>query len=710
MDIAGFLRRYPPFDELDDDALARLARSVEIEHFPADTVILQQGGDPAQALYVVRKGAVELLDDGTLLDQLVEGEVFGQFSLLADESPTLTVRAQEDTLCYLVPPETADPLLGSRSGVSFVIGSMRRRITSAAESSAGAADPRLTPVGSLVRREPVTSDPSTPVAEAAARMAEERVSSLLIPTTDGWGIVTDRDLRTRLVAVGADPSIPVVEIATFPVRTIDRETLAGAALLGMFADGIHHYPVTEPGGRIVGVVTDTDLMGIGRHTPFAVRSAIERARTAEEVAAAGRELPALVAAMVDARTDPIDVGRVVALVVDALTVRLLHLTIERQGDPPCAWAWLALGSAARHEQALHTDQDHALAFDPIPGQPDADPYFAELAEFVTAGLEAAGIPRCTGDAMATHPTLRRPIDEFVEHFADWMDHPNPKATVLSSIEYDFRQVAGPLDAEPTLDEAVRRARHKPEFLRMLSRRALDLKPPTGFVRNLVVEAKGEHAGRLDIKHGGITIVTNLARMWAVRAGITQKDTLARLDAATHAAAGPARHRRREGAVRGLPLPVGDPAPASSRAGGSGSVARRLRRSGVVGTVLPQRSQGSVPGDRTSAAPVGERRGHPPVLTRVGTVDQSARSVPMAWNPPSTCTTSPVMPAAMSDNRKATALPTGVGSVRSQPSGARRPHASEIWSNPGMPLPAIVLSGPADTVLTRICLGPRSRAR
>ena len=148
----------------------------------------------------------------------------------------------------------------------------------------------------------------------------------------------------------------------------------------------------------------------------------------------------------------------VALVVDAMTVRLLHLAIERQGDPPCAWAWLALGSAARHEQALHTDQDHALAYDPMPGQPDADPYFAELAEFVTAGLEAAGIPRCAGDAMATHPTLRRPIDEFVEHFADWMDHPDPQATVLSSIEYDFRQVAGPLDAEPTLDDAVRRAR------------------------------------------------------------------------------------------------------------------------------------------------------------------------------------------------------------------------------------------------------------
>ena len=52
----------------------------------------------------------------------------------------------------------------------------------------------------------------------------------------------------------------------------------------------------------------------------------------------------------------------------------------------------------------------------------------------------------------------------------------------------------------------------------MARRALDLKPPTGFLRDLVVEAKGEHAGRLDIKHGGITIVNNLARVWAVRAG------------------------------------------------------------------------------------------------------------------------------------------------------------------------------------------------
>jgi CBS domain-containing protein len=532
VDIAGFLRRYPPFDALTPERLAEVARSVEIEHFPVGTVILQQGGEPATAMYVVRKGAVELVDEGQVLDLLLEGEVFGQFSLLAHDVPSLTVRAQEDTLCYLIPGATADAVLETRAGLTFVIGSMRRRIASATDASTEAPDPRLAPVRSLVRREPVTADPAMAVAEAAARMAGERVSSLLVPMHDGWGIVTDRDLRTRVVATGAAPDTPLGTIATFPVRTIAHDTLAGDALLAMFAQDVHHFPVHGDDGTLLGVVTDTDLMGLGRHTPFAMKSAIERAATPGAVAEAGRDLPRLVATMVRANADPIDVGRVGALVVDAMTEQLLALAIDDLGDPPCSWAWLALGSAARHEQALHTDQDHALVYEPVPGAPDADPYFAALAERVTAGLEAAGIPRCVGDAMAVHPKLRRPLSEYVEQLVGWMDRPDPQSTVLSSIGYDFRQVAGPLDAEPALDAAMRRARSRPVFVRQMARRALDLRPPTGFLRDLVVEAKGEHAGRLDIKHGGITIVNNLARVWAVRAGVTQKDTIGRLRGAS----------------------------------------------------------------------------------------------------------------------------------------------------------------------------------
>ena len=536
MDIAGFLARYPPFDEIEPDRLAAIARAVEIEHFPAGAVILQQAGEPARALYVVRKGAVELLDDGRLLDLLGEGDVFGHFSLLANEGPPITARAHEDTLCYLLKPSIADEVLGTSAGMSFVIGSMRRRIRSAIEHAhADVADRRYRAVGSLLRRPLVSVDPATSVAEAAATMAAERVSSLLIPMRGGWGIVTDRDLRSRVVAERGSLDAPVESIASFPAVSIRSDSMAGHALLQMLADGIHHIPVTDAGGRVVGVVTDTDLMGLGKHTPFALKSAIERSGSSEAVVEAGRGLPQVVCAMVESHSDPVDVGRVFALIVDSMTMKLLQLGIDSLGDPPCAWAWLALGSAARQEQALNTDQDHAIAYDPGQLQlEDVDPFLAGLAEFVTDGLARAGIPRCQGDAMATMRPLRRPLDGWVDAFLAWMSDPSAEGSVLSSIGYDFRHVAGPLDAEPSLDQAIRAARQQPGFQRHLGRRALDLHPPTGFFRDLVVEHRGDHAGRLNIKHGGILIVNNLARAYAVRAGVAAKGTLARLEAASDA--------------------------------------------------------------------------------------------------------------------------------------------------------------------------------
>jgi CBS domain-containing protein len=230
----------------------------------------------------------------------------------------------------------------------------------------------------------------------------------------------------------------------------------------------------------------------------------------------------------------VDIGHVVAVTIDALSRRLLQIGIERLGEPPAAWGWLALGSEARREQALFTDQDHALAI----GTDDfelVDPYFANLAHEVTSGLADAGIHRCNGDAMAEHPSLRRTLEGWRESFRGWIDDPGSEGSVLSSIAFDYRQIAGELLVEPALDEVVRtEAPRHPWFAGHLGRRALDLKPPTGFFRDFVVEARGEHAGRLDIKHGGITIITNLARAYDVRAGRTEKGTLARLRAASDA--------------------------------------------------------------------------------------------------------------------------------------------------------------------------------
>jgi CBS domain-containing protein len=534
VDVRAFLADHPPFDTLSEAELDRVVESVQIEHFAPGTVILRQAGAPATHLFVVRRGEAEIVDDGRVIDEVGEGDVFGMWSLLGHVAPTATVRATEDTLCYLIDAGVANGVLRSGGGIAFVAGSVRRRIARVDETLKGEIDlVRYREVGALVRRPPVTCDPATPVAEAAGLMARERVSSLLIPSDGGVGILTDRDLRTRVVAERRSGDTPIRNVMTPRAETVPAGTMVGEVLLRMLEGGFHHFPIADA-GRVVGVVTDTDLMGIGRNTPFALKSAIERAPDRDAVASAIAELPDVVAALVDSSADPVDVGHVIAFSIDAATRRLLELGIAEHGEPPVPWAWLALGSAARQEQAIRTDQDHALAFD---GDADAaDAALAPLAEFVTAGLEAAGIPRCRGDVMATNQALRLPLEEWVRRFDFWMREQSPKASEQLSIVFDFRRVAGALDAEATLDGALAMAVGRPLFLQQLARRALDLRPPIGFVRGIVVEHGGEHPGTVDLKHGGIVIVGNLARAYAIRSGLTAKRTIDRLRASEGAGA------------------------------------------------------------------------------------------------------------------------------------------------------------------------------
>ncbi|HXF74427.1 MAG TPA: DUF294 nucleotidyltransferase-like domain-containing protein [Actinomycetota bacterium] len=531
--VRSFLLRYPPFSALRPDELDRVVRSIEIAFFPAGEVILRQAGEPATHLHVVRTGAVELLDGGRLVDLLGEGELFGHPSLLSGLGPIFDVRAHEDTICYLIPREEAERLLARPAGLAYLTASLERRARRMAEAEqAGAGEPRLRPVGELVRRAPVVVPPTATVREAADLMARERISSVLVGDGRPEAILTDRDLRARVVAAGLDPGTPVASVASRPLISVEEGEPVEEVLLRMLEHGIHHLAVVGRDGAVRGVVTDTDLLGLERVDAFAVRTAIERARGRDEVVAEARRIPEVVSALVDSDVDPVHVGRVVSLLVDACTRRLVELAEADLGDPPGPYAWLALGSQARREQALLTDQDHALAYRAEAAPPEeAERYFAELAARVVSGLEAAGVPRCRGGVMASEPAWRRTDEGWRRELRRWVDEPGLEGRVFASIALDYRRVAGSLDVEADFDAEIRRGARVPGFVRRVGQAAVELRPPTGFFRDLVVDAMGRREPRLDVKHLGIVPVTNLARAHAVAAGVARNDTLGRLRAA-----------------------------------------------------------------------------------------------------------------------------------------------------------------------------------
>ena len=536
-DIADFLRTIPPFDALDPDPLDEVANACTIEFVPGGQTIHVQGGAPATEARVIRRGAVELIDQGQVVDLLGEGEMFGHASVLSGDPLGFTVRAHEDTLCYVIAADVIRPVLAHPSAIRYVVRSIGGRFEMRLRESPWqtGVDPAMRQVGELVRSPAVVVEPSTSVQEAAQRMAEAGSSSVLVQLPDGLGIITDRDLRTRVVAAGAAPDAPVSEFMSAPARTVTADRTGVHVLLEMLDRGVRHFPVVDAHRRLVGVISDTDLMAVETRTPFHLRSAVARATDVDELAAAASGLPDTVVSLHDAQVAPDVISRVITTVHDALTRRLLEFGEAALGYPDVPYTWFALGSFGRRAAFPSSDQDSAIAWAGADDDPELGRWMRTLAETVVKGLDRCGIPSCEQGVVASRPLFSRSIDEWERVTRSWLDDPDQeKALVLISVLLDGRAVwAGDVAGE-RLREAFADAPNRPRMLRLMERFAVAHRPPTGFFRDFVVEHDGEHRGKLDIKRGGLLPVDDLARAAAMGAGVSGATTLQRLDAAAAA--------------------------------------------------------------------------------------------------------------------------------------------------------------------------------
>jgi CBS domain-containing protein len=527
-EITGFLERFPPFSALGADALAVLAERAEIEYFPAGAEILAQEGPPSQFLYVVRRGAVELLDEGQVIDVLEEGEPFGHPSLLSGLPPAFTARAREDSLCYLFPVEPTLEALADPAGVRFLAATLEGRLERGIARAHRATPWGTSHVGALARPALVCGR-ETSIREAAVQMTQESAACVVVPVSTGYGLVTDRDLREKVVAGDVSSDAPISELVQARALSARPERLALDALVDMLEEGVEQLLVVDDEGALVGVVDQSALLDLDAPSPVIVRRQIQRATDVEEVAAAVSDLPRIALRLLDASVEALDVLAVLATATDAVARRLVELAIADLGEPPAPWAWLSLGSEARREQTLATDQDNGLAYDG--GGPEVESYFAALAERMNAWLARCGYAECRAGVMARNPGWRLSRAGWIELFETWLRSPTRHHVHIAMIGLDLRAVAGPLPVERDLDALLETAPRHQAFLARLTRAAVELRPPTGFLRELVVDRSGEHVGTLDIKAGGVGPIVNLARLHALSAGSTAKPTVDRLRAA-----------------------------------------------------------------------------------------------------------------------------------------------------------------------------------
>ncbi|MBU0657070.1 MAG: CBS domain-containing protein [Gammaproteobacteria bacterium] len=370
------------------------------------------------------------------------------------------------------------------------------------------------------------------IRTVAARMTEvgSRVALVLDANSSLQGIITDMDLRSRVLAAGLDSATEISAIMTPDPLIVSAEQTAAEALLLMARRNIRHILVTLPDSRF-GVVSVFDLLRQYDYNAAWLVGDIHVAPDVDALARLSQHLPPALVRMVQYGVAARDIAHSLSLVGQEIVHRLLKLAEARFGSPPIPYAFIVAGSMGRHEQTIHTDQDNAMILDDafVPQLHDA--YFRELAQFVSDGLAACGYVYCPGDIMATNQQWRQPLRVWKEYFAQWVETPEPQALVNATIFFDLRCAYGEESLWCSLrDDLLVRTRASRLFQTLLAENAQAFQPPLTFWKGLAAERNADDEKVIDLKKRGVVPVIDLARVYALTHGLPQVNTFERLDA------------------------------------------------------------------------------------------------------------------------------------------------------------------------------------
>jgi PAS domain S-box-containing protein len=381
--------------------------------------------------------------------------------------------------------------------------------------------------------QPVSCTLDTPIAHAVRLMTRNGVDAVVVTTTGGEivGMVTDRDIRQRVVSAGLDTQLPVSRIMSAPVVSISDSAPIFEAFLLEREQDVRHLAVVNHSGALVGMIQSSQTLQPDRYSLVAYTHQLRRAQTIEALADAYARLPLLIGSLVDSGALAQNLCYVTTAVSDTIGKRMIALALEQLGPAPARFAFVALGSEAREEQTLATDQDNALIYEDLPpaSASDVAQYFARFGELVCDGLDQIGYRHCQGGLMAKNPRWNQPLQQWNAYFSEWMAEPDTQALTHFNVFFDHRCLYGD---RSLVDEwwhqilAILAAR--PAFLTHMALNTLQYKPPIGLFGRIVTGSAGEAPNTFSIKEAMHPIV-DYARLHALKHRLEETNTFRRLD-------------------------------------------------------------------------------------------------------------------------------------------------------------------------------------
>lgn len=526
--VEDFLNTSAPFDVLDKEQKLELVKHTELVYLTADNVgDLQKG---KASLFLIQNGQFSVQDSDAPLRHLSEGDYFGYTNIMEKRNFSLSISVDSPGLVYCFEASAVTPLFELPAIRNFFDGLRNNALQNHAISDSNSMW-LYKGLEDVINKSPVSVDVETSITAAAQLMTTQKVSSLLVTREDKLiGIITDRDLRSRVVAASLDIHLPVSHIMTpNPAQIMGNRTLFDALAL-MTERNIHHLPVIDQQTLVpLGMVTASDIIRHQRGNVLFIIGELSKAENLYELTRLSWQLPHYFSAHAKKAGDYDIAGKILSQATDIMTRKLIGFFQQANGKAPMMFAWLVYGSQAREDQTMGSDQDNGLLLAERPSEAQAE-YFAKMADYVCNGLAKCGIKLCDGNIMASNPKLRLSLEEAIEEAKRWVKAPTKDAIMHFNIFLDVRCAAGDISLFKQLQRQRAPLMKQNMFLAALTRNSNEISVPLSMFQKFIYEKGRKEKDVIDLKTRAVALINNIARIYALADGVTLPNTLARLDA------------------------------------------------------------------------------------------------------------------------------------------------------------------------------------
>jgi CBS domain-containing protein len=522
VNIEQYISNIEPFNNLPQDVIRELAAIVQITYISRGEIVDPCEENAEKYLYIVRTGAMEQRKlDGQLRSRLGSGDIFG-FTFLdgnTTEDNRYTAIAIENTLLYLMPHTALLRLFERKPEYAEYFASQAQiRLKTAhdvvwSNKEKGLFIKRVSEVASGAIAV-VTSDMTIKQVAHEMRLVKRSPCAIIYEQDAIVGLITDRDMTKRVIANEAPLSDPIKTVMTPNPFIISPDALILEAASMMMEHNIRNIPVVKD-GKAIGLLTTSHLVQNHRMQAIFLIEKIKYINNVTDLAQLTSERQVIFEALVEGKVASVIIGKVMSMIMDAYTRRLIQIAIDKLGAPPCEFDWISAGSHARNELNITSDQDTALILSDDATKTDKA-YFSHLASYVSNALDQCGYPLCSGKYMAATPKWCQTLSVWKEYYKKWVNNPEYECLLNISVFLEIRSVYGNPEYTTMLrNELHKNIKQNESFLPALVRDAVNTSPPLGIFNSLVLEKNGEQTKVLNIKKYAINLIIDLARIYGL---------------------------------------------------------------------------------------------------------------------------------------------------------------------------------------------------